>query len=194
MVGSGDFRRRLGQRGQGRGLRHPPALTDEHAVALLVLLHHPKRDGGTTAAQRSLSEEMSRLGIGVQILQYVVPDRGHRRGYGRPMPFDHVDQGFGLQEAVGQQKIGARHHRGVWLTPRVGVEHRHDRKHPVTVKRDQGCLPHRMPSSAGSSTGGCRRRLSDSLSCRWCNTLRRRFFHRDRASRTRSVDPSSRSS
>ena len=101
------------------------------AVVLLELLHHAERHGRTVAAT-ILSDEMSRPGIGVQILQHVVPDRRNGRRHRRPLPFDHVDQRFGLQEPVGQHQIRAGHQGRVGL-PRLGVEHRHDRQHPVAV-------------------------------------------------------------
>ena len=70
---------------------------------------------------------MSRPGIGVQILQYVVPDRRNGRGNGGTTLFDHLDQPWRLQEPIGQQQVGAGHHGGVRLTPGVRVEHGDDR-------------------------------------------------------------------
>src|SRR5262249_10250864 len=44
-----DRRRRMRDRGQRRGLGHPPRLHDAHAVLLLKVLHQRARHGRTTA-------------------------------------------------------------------------------------------------------------------------------------------------
>ena len=71
------------------------------------------------------------LGVLVEIAQHVVPHRGDRAGQGRLALGHEAAQRLGLEPAVGHAERRAAHQGCVGESPRVGVEHRHDRQHPV---------------------------------------------------------------
>ena len=91
-------------------------------------------DTGTAEPPQSTSrrwaDEVDVLVL-VEVGEHVVPDRRHRPGHGGPGLAHEPAQRLGLQPAVRHHQRGAGHHRGVGQPPRVRVEHRHDRQHPV---------------------------------------------------------------
>ena len=64
------------------------------------------------------------------------------------------------------------------------MEHRHDGEHPRAPAPARTPRPSRPASSAGRSSGGCRRRPSGCRWCRTCSTARPRPARPRRASRT----------
>ncbi len=122
--------RRQPQRGDRRGLGHPPRLAHHDAVALLQRLLQRDRDGGAPAQHEPQRVEPG-AGVRVEVLKHVVPHRRHPAREGRAALGHEAHQRLGLQPAVGHAQRGAAHHRRVGQPPGVGVEHRHDRQHPV---------------------------------------------------------------
>src|SRR5580693_3257522 len=123
-------RRRPGHGGHRRGFGHAPQLADLNAVFVLEGTHQ-RHQHGRAAARHYPQRRHVVAGIVVQVVHDVVPDGGHRPGHGGPQLLDHVDQRLGVQMAIGQHQVGARHQRRVWQAPGVGVEHRHDRQHAI---------------------------------------------------------------
>ena len=104
---------------------------------------------------------------------------------------DHRGQRLGVQEAVGHD-----HARRRPSTRRTGrphamrVEHGYDGQHPIAGVQREPVRPCRPASSAGRSTGGCRRRPWGCRSCRSCSTWRpRRAPRRPRPSRRTPAGP-----
>ena len=157
-----------------------------HAVGLLVLLHHAQRHGRASAAHRSQRRDVT-PGVGVEILEYVVPDRRDGGGNRRAPLLNHVDQRRGLQESVRQQQVGAGHHGRVRLTPRVGVEHRDDRQDAVAVDKANSVGRtdrHRVQVTRAVAVHHALRVAGRAAGVTHCSGAS--FVH-DRASRTRSV-------
>ena len=91
---------------------------------------------------------------------------------------DEAHQRLGLQPPVGHAQRGAGHQRGVGQAPGVGVEHRHDRQHPVVEATARARCRCDTPASAATPSGGCRRRPWGCRWCRWCSTSPRRRARR----------------
>ena len=99
-------------------------------MALLQGLLQRDRHGRAPAQHEPQRVEPG-AGVGVEVLEHVVPHRRHPARQGRTALGHEAHQRLGLQPAVGHAQRRAAHHRRVGQPPRVGVEHRHDRQHPV---------------------------------------------------------------
>ena len=164
-----DAGRDAGDRAQRRGLGHPPRM--DHVDAVPLRRRPSATRGQAEPPTIDLPQRRHVPRCSSRWRQQPGPDGRHRRRPGWAASTAIIAaSGSGAEEAVRHDQGGAAHHRGVRRAPGQHVEHRHDQQHPVGLRHARSRRACRSASSAGRSTGGCRRHPWGCRSCRSCST------------------------
>ena len=106
-------------------LGHPPRLQDRQAELLAVA---PPTAPSARPSHRTGWPAGCDVSRPFSARQHLHPDRRHAGGDGDPLVDDEVGDRRPGQVRPGHHEVGTGRDAGVGETPRVGVEHRHDRQ------------------------------------------------------------------
>jgi len=118
-----------------RHFRHAPRMNDVDSVSLLETIDDRRWDGRAANEHHPQRRDVIGVGICVENLQHVQPDRRHARRERGPLALIQVEQCRRIQVWPRERQFRARHDCGVRKAPCICVEHRNDRCHHIVLTK-----------------------------------------------------------